>query len=63
MRKMLPEWKAGMTPHQFQNLRESAGLTRQQAADYLGVTLRTIYRYEGGEHAINPQAAKLMEML
>lgn len=52
-----------MTPHQFQSLRESAGLTRQQAADYLGVTLRTIYRYESGEHAINPQAAKLMELL
>lgn len=52
-----------MTPHQFRTIRESAGLTRQQAANYLGCALATIYRYENGDRKISNQSAKIMEML
>ena len=41
----------------FKDLRELAGLTTQQAAEMMGVSLKTVYRWEKGE--IEPRKAFL----
>ena len=45
----------------FKDLRELAGLTTEQAAEMMGVSLKTVYRWEKGE--IEPRKAfiKLLE--
>ena len=46
---------------EFEALRLRAGLTRQAAADLLGVTERTIFRYESGASRPSPIAVKWLE--
>lgn len=46
---------------EFEALRLKAGLTRQGAADLLGVTERTIFRYENGASRPSPIAIKWLE--
>ncbi|MFN6941894.1 MAG: DNA (cytosine-5-)-methyltransferase, partial [Parvibaculum sp.] len=45
----------------FTELREKAGLTLAEAANFLAVSQRTIYRYENGECAPNPLAIRMLE--
>lgn len=52
-----------MTPDEFKAIRAAAGLSHQQMADFLGVTWRSIYRYEAGERAITKPIEKLLERL
>jgi len=46
---------------QFENLRLKAGLSREGAADLLGVTERTVVRYESGESRPSPIAIKWLQ--
>lgn len=46
---------------EFQNLRLKAGLSRLDTADLLGVTERTVIRYESGESRPSPLAIKWLE--
>lgn len=43
-----------MTPHRLRAWREKLGITQQQAADMLGVTRRTVVKWESGEAPISP---------
>ncbi|MBX3505023.1 MAG: DNA (cytosine-5-)-methyltransferase [Parvibaculum sp.] len=45
----------------FTELREQAGLTLAEAAKFLAVSLRTIYRYENGECAPNSLAIRMLQ--
>ena len=47
-------------PTEFRRLRERAGLTLDEAAELLGVTSRTAYRYESGEVCPRPAAMVLL---
>jgi len=47
-----------MTKRQFRNLRKSIGLSQTKLAQEMGVTLRTITRWETGEFPI-PRIAEL----
>lgn len=46
-----------MTGAEAKAMREAAGLNRTQVAALIGVTERTIYRYEDGETSISGPAA------
>lgn len=46
---------------EFEALRAKAGLSKGEAADLLGVTVRTIIRYESGESRPSPIAIKWLE--
>ena len=48
------------SPHsiEFEKVRSEAGLTHDQVAEMLGVTPRTIFRYESGESRPSPIAIK-----
>lgn len=43
---------------EFEKLRHKVGLSREQAAETLGVTVRTIHRYESGESRASPLSLK-----
>lgn len=45
----------------FRDLREQAGLTLAEAARFLAVSQRTIYRYESGECTPNPLAIRMLQ--
>jgi len=47
-----------MTKHEFKKLRKSIGLSQTKLAHEMGVTLRTISRWERGEFPI-PRLAEL----
>ena len=46
---------------QFEKLRQRAGLSHRQAADMLGVSVRTIFRYESGESRPSPIATRWLQ--
>src|SRR5689334_4678267 len=46
---------------EFEALRAKAGLSKGEAADLLGVTVRTIIRYESGESRPSPIAIKWLQ--
>jgi DNA-binding transcriptional regulator YiaG len=52
-----------MTKEEFAAIRAAAGMTYQALADYLGVELRSVQRYESGERAISKPIEKLMRIL
>lgn len=53
-----------MTPTQFRQIREAAGLSRSQLAKLLRIKeVKTIYRYEHGERPISGPVSLLMEMI
>lgn len=45
----------------FQNIREQAGLSLEEAARVLGVHVRTVYRYERGESSPGDLALRLLQ--
>ena len=52
-----------MTKEEFAAIRAAAGLTYDALADYLGVELRSVQRYESGERSISGPVEKLMQLL
>ncbi|TWC00779.1 helix-turn-helix protein [Bradyrhizobium macuxiense] len=46
---------------EFEELRLKTGLTRAETANLLGVTERTVVRYEGGESRPSPIAIKWLQ--
>lgn len=52
-----------MNPKEFIQIREQCGLDRNVLADYLGIHVRNIYRYEKGDTIIPAPIAKLMRFL
>ena len=52
-----------MTPADFRTRREACGLSIQDAAEFLDVSLRTISHWETGRNAVAPgAAAELLEL-
>jgi DNA-binding transcriptional regulator YiaG len=49
-----------MTAEQFKQARQSLGLTPERLAPLLGVTWRSVYRWEAGTVPVNPMAARLL---
>ena len=49
-------------PEQFRIERKTAGLTQRKAADYLGVSLRTVRNWETGANRVPFPAFKLIRM-
>ena len=49
-----------MTPTQFRAIREAMGVTQPSLADMIGVTDRTVRRYENGETHIPKPVAMLV---
>jgi DNA (cytosine-5)-methyltransferase 1 len=47
----------------FSNLRERAGLNPQEAAEKLGISPRTVYRWESGESKPHPSAIRTLREL
>lgn len=53
----------GVTPAEFVTLRESCGLNVNEAAEWLGVNLRTIRRWSDGDQRVPPGvAAQLIKL-
>ena len=52
-----------MTPDQLKSIRKTAGLTQPEAANLVGVTVRTFQRWESGTSRIQPAAAKILFLL
>jgi len=46
---------------EFENLRQNASFSRQEVADFLGLSERTIARYENGQSRASPLAIKLLQ--
>jgi len=55
--------KPAMTPEEFRELLESAGLTIREAADLLGVSNPTVSRWQTGKTPIGNSSAKLIRAL
>ena len=51
-----------MTPETLKTQREAAGLTVAQAAESVGVSRATWYRWEQGTSRINPMLARAMTL-
>lgn len=49
-----------MTPADFRQARKSLGLTQGQLAKLMGVDIRTVQKWEGGERGIDPPAVRLL---
>lgn len=49
-----------MTPQEFKQIRSELGLTQVKIAEALGVTWRTVARYESGERPITRTIAILL---
>jgi transcriptional regulator with XRE-family HTH domain len=45
-----------MTPADYKAARERLGLTQEQLAELVGVTVRTIASRESGQHAVSREA-------
>jgi len=52
-----------MTPEAFIAARQEAGLTRADVASKLGLSERTIYRWERGDTEINRATAMALEQI
>lgn len=50
-----------MTKEDFKKIRKKAGLTQTELADFIGITLRTVQNYEGGENPIPLYIEKLLK--
>lgn len=61
-KKRLPPRYRWADPAQFRLERQTAGLTAQEVADYLGVTRRSITNWENGTRRIPYPAFKLVRM-
>lgn len=59
---ILPREK-DMSKEEFAAIRAGAGMTYNALADYLGVELRSVQRYESGERSISGPVEKLMRIL
>jgi transcriptional regulator with XRE-family HTH domain len=46
-----------MTPADYKSARERLGLTQEQLAELVGVSVRTIASRESGQHAVSREAA------
>lgn len=46
-----------MTPADYKSAREKLGLTQEQLAELVGVSVRTIASRESGQHAVSREAA------
>lgn len=49
-----------MTPAEFRALQSAAGLTNKQAAELLGVSLRTVESWRSGQRGIRKPMAELI---
>lgn len=52
-----------MTANQYRQAIAAMGLSRQRAADFLGISLRTSQGYALGEHPIPEVTAKLLRLM
>jgi transcriptional regulator with XRE-family HTH domain len=52
-----------MTPADLRAIRERLGLTQAELAERIGVTDRSMRRYESGEHSISRPIAMLIESI
>ena len=52
-----------MTPDRIRAIRLRLGWTQREMAEALGVSLRSVYRWEAGEHGLSGSARKMYEML
>lgn len=52
-----------MTPAELRAIRARLGLTQAELAERIGVTDRSMRRYESGEHSISRPIAMLIETL
>lgn len=52
-----------MTPEEFRSIRRTLDETQTTLARRLGVTLRTVQRWEAGAYKVPPMAAQLLERL
>lgn len=52
-----------MTPQDFRTIRQQAGMSFTQCADYLQNTTRSVRRYEDGTRPIPGPVSRLMKML
>lgn len=52
-----------MSPAKFKALRLKLGLTPEQMAQKIFVTVRTVYHYESGDRPVSRQSAKLAHRL
>jgi transcriptional regulator with XRE-family HTH domain len=52
-----------MTPSEYEAAREALGWTHAQLAETIGVSVRTPYRYQGGDVDIPEPAARLLRLL
>ncbi len=50
------------TPSQIRETRQAAGLTQQQAADLIGVVLRTWAYWESGDYNMRSQSWELFKI-
>ncbi|MDP2144399.1 MAG: VC1465 family Xer recombination activation factor [Gallionella sp.] len=63
MSRRLPRSRRWIDPEDFRDLRRQAGLTREQAADALDVTSRTIQNWETGGARIPWMAFRMLRVL
>ena len=52
-----------MTPQEFKQIRLDAGMTQEQLAEAIGVTVTSVSRYENGKHDIIKPVQILMGIL
>jgi putative transcriptional regulator len=52
-----------VSPDEFRRLRQRLGLTQEQVAQRLGVTLGAVSRWEHGQRRISEPAARLLQLL
>ena len=57
-----PDPSRQMGPDEFRKIREHLGRTQKSMADYLGVDIRTVRRWEAGHTAIPVYAGMLMNV-
>jgi DNA-binding transcriptional regulator YiaG len=60
--KRRPPHYPGGDPDRFHRERKTAGMTQLQAAEYLGVSVRTVKNWESGTNRIPYPAFKLVRM-
>jgi transcriptional regulator with XRE-family HTH domain len=53
-RRQRAKLSAATTGRRLKQAREQAGVTAQELADYLGVDISTVFRYESGQIPLTP---------
>ena len=59
---MSPDVQPAMTPDELKKARLTASLTRTQVAALVGMSERSIYRYENGEYPIDQRTATALRL-